>query len=124
MRKTVLLIDDDADEHLWFSEALENYNSAISCITAYSCSQGYNRIKDSPPDWIFLDFNLPGTNGLECLMKIKKTPSLKNVPVYMYSASRVSDQVRAQALETGALKWIAKPNALGAYQKIFSEVFE
>jgi DNA-binding response OmpR family regulator len=118
--KTVLLIDDDQEEHQFFSEALAKYNRNITCITAYNCTQGYTYAEQKKPDIIFLDMNLPGTNGIACLRKIKKTSSLVDVPVYMYSGGSVSERDIVTALHAGAVKWIRKPNDLNDYTMIFS----
>jgi|SRR4051812_36238824 DNA-binding response OmpR family regulator len=118
--KTILLIDDDSDEHQLFTDALGKYNSTITCLTAYSCSEGYYLAQEKKPDVIFLDVNLPGTHGLACLRKIKKTYSLQNTPIYMYSAGAVTNKDIITALEEGAKKWIKKPDSLEDYDKMFA----
>ena len=67
---------------------------------------------------------MPAINGLKCLKILKETPPLKNIPVYIYSISRVTDKEKSIALELGAVKWLTKPVDLKDYMKIFSEVFE
>lgn len=117
---TVLLIDDDSEEHALFADTLSKYNSNITCLTAYNCSEGYYLAQTSKPDIIFLDMNLPGTNGLACLRKFKKTNSLQYVPVYMYSGGSVSETDIVLALQSGAKKWIRKPRRLEDYDLMFS----
>jgi DNA-binding response OmpR family regulator len=121
--KLILLIDDDSDEHSLFKSALENYNSNISCITAFNCEQGYEIGKNNKPSVIFLDMNLPGTNGLACLRKLKKTAVFNDVPIYMYSGGTVTKREVLIALQEGARKWIRKPEKLEDYEEIFSIVF-
>src|SRR5262245_30745392 len=106
MKKTVLLIDDDKEEYELFCIALEKYNENISCTHTYDCKEFYDALKGKQFDCIFLDFNLPVLNGLECLKKIKKNPATKNISVYMYSASIVDKSIENLCLETGAIKWI------------------
>ena len=117
--KTILLIDDDADEHVLFSQALSRYNSHINCLTAFTCLQGYELAHQRKPDIIFLDMNLPGTHGLACLRKIRKSSLLNNVTVYMYSGGSVTDREIVTALEEGAKKWIKKPDSFEGYDRIF-----
>lgn len=118
--KQILLIDDDSDEHVFFSSALKNFNSNINCITAFNCTEGYQLAKEKKPDIVFLDMNLPGTNGLICLRKFKKTSSLQDVPVFMYSGGIVTDKEIVLALQSGAKKWISKPRKFEDYNKMFS----
>jgi DNA-binding response OmpR family regulator len=118
---TIMLIDDDSDEHVLFSNALEKFNSNITCLLAYNCSEGYYMAKTKTPDIIFLDLNLPGTNGIACLRKIKKMPVLQNIPVYMYSGGVIDQKEVVTALEAGAKKWIKKPKKLEEYELIFSQ---
>jgi DNA-binding response OmpR family regulator len=82
--KTILLIDDDSEEHELFSDSLKRYNSDITCLTAFNCWKGYELAQQKKPDIIFMDMNLPGTHGLACLRKLKKTKDLRDVTVYMY----------------------------------------
>jgi CheY-like chemotaxis protein len=119
--KTVLLIDDDSEEHKLFCDKLYEYNSNISCLTAFNCPQGYSLAQNSKPDFIFLDMNLPGTNGIACLRKFKKTTSLKDVPVFIYSGGYVTENEIRLALESGAEKWIRKPNSFDGYIRMFSQ---
>jgi|1186.fasta_scaffold398254_2 DNA-binding response OmpR family regulator len=118
--KTILLIDDDSDEHQLFSDALVKYNNSITCLTAYNCSEGYSLAQQKKPDIIFLDMNLPGTHGLACLRKIKKTYPLHDVTVYMYSAGSVTNKDIVTALQEGAKKWIKKPDNLDDYNVMFT----
>jgi|SRR3954469_2675715 len=122
--KTVLLIDDDEDEHVWFKEALDIYDNTIACLSAYDCSQALHILKETHPDFIFSDFNMPGYNGLECLQRIKCIPALKDIPVYIYSASKATKEERSKALELGAEEWLYKPANLNEYKLLFKKVFE
>jgi CheY-like chemotaxis protein len=122
LKKTVLLIDDDKEEYELFCIALEKYNQNISCTYTQDCSTSFNAVKDEHFDCIFLDFNLPVLNGFECLKKIKKNPTTKNIPVYMYSASKVDKSVENLCLQTGALRWIRKPQDLKGYHRLFDEI--
>jgi CheY-like chemotaxis protein len=121
--KIVLLIDNDRDEHLFFKEALEAYDKTLVCLMAFSCMEGINIVKETPPDVIFLDIMMPSVSGLECLKILKETPLFKDIPVYIYSSSVVTEGERSKALELGAVNWFSKPYEAEGYNKIFREVF-
>src|SRR3954462_318894 len=85
----VLLIDDDPDEHEIFSLALKKYNSKITCVSVNGCIEDLLLI-NFLPDVVFLDMNMPQTDGLAWLRKIKERPEFKDIPVYMYSTAAYS----------------------------------
>lgn len=70
-----LLADDDVDDRTFFKNALE----AIPLQTHLSIvSDGYQLMDflmdniEQLPHVLFLDINMPGKNGYECLAEIKK----------------------------------------------------
>lgn len=61
-----------------------------------------------PFDVVFIDWNMPGKDGLEVVQYCKNDPQLKQIPFIMISAER--DKVRVvQALKAGVLDYIVKP---------------
>ena len=120
MKRRVLLIDDDPTEHDIFTFALKEFDSNITCMSVDNCTSSAI-LENFHPDVIFLDVNMPGENGTECLRRIKGTPNLKNVPVYMYSIVSYKSSYR-EVFQLGALKWLNKPASIDGYSKLFEEV--
>jgi CheY-like chemotaxis protein len=88
-RRTVVLIDDDHDDFEIFSMALKEADPSVFCIYYDSAQEALAKLTDlsSPdPDYIFLDLNMPGMNGLQFLESIKKTKA-SHLPVIVYSTS-------------------------------------
>jgi CheY-like chemotaxis protein len=123
MTTRVLLIDDDVDEHEVFSSALKNYNKNIICITANSWAESDTLLKYFRPDVVFIDMNMPITNGIDSLKKIKEIPDLKNARLYVYSAGLYAAHEK-EALQLGALGWIKKPSDVKGYEMLFKKLFE
>src|SRR5206468_10762386 len=105
MEKTVLLVDDDIEEHEIFKLALSKFNEDIQFVSALNGIYALNILKQASPDWIFLDINMPGMNGIDTLYEIKKLESLKNVPVFIFSTSDGYTH-GTLALSLGAKKYI------------------
>lgn len=106
----VYLIDDKEDDRDIFCYALKAVDPAIQFDYAVSGRDGLNRLKQMPtlPHFIFIDLNMPGMTGLECLEAIKKVPRLKDVPVVIYSGvSNRKYEVRAKELQ--AAHYLVKP---------------
>jgi CheY-like chemotaxis protein len=110
--KVCLLIDDDHDDQLVFSIAVKRLNKPILCITADNGLIALRKLEHDPsfkPDFIFLDLNLPGLNGIECLIRIKEISKLSSIPVVIYTtSSRAEDILTAKNL--GAFAFITKPD--------------
>lgn len=106
--KHILLIDDDPDEIDIFIDAFREAGYNHTYDSAPNAVQGLRFLQHTTPDCIVLDYKMPRMNGLECLVEIKKIPSLENVPVVLYSSSLDEDIIEtARAL--GVSGWIRKP---------------
>ncbi|MGK4567875.1 response regulator [Flavobacterium sp. 3HN19-14] len=74
-----------------------------------------------PPEVIFLDLNMPLKNGFECLIEIRNTPKLKDIPVVIYSTSSNKDIVE-KTFQHGANFYICKPATYNALKKTIAHV--
>ncbi|MBS1596556.1 MAG: response regulator [Bacteroidetes bacterium] len=106
----ILLIDDDPEDATLFSIALQSVDSTVVFTHAPNAEAGLSLLfaTQEIPDYIFLDINMPGMNGKECLTEIKKLPLIKNVPVIMHSTSNYFQDIEdTRAL--GASCYMTKP---------------
>lgn len=110
-QKTILLVDDDEDEHEIFLSALKHVDKPCRFISADSCDEAVEILKETAPDYIFIDVNMPRTNGMVCLEQIKKISTIAHVPVYMYSTG-INARDGQKALQLGAVDYIIKPNSI------------
>jgi DNA-binding response OmpR family regulator len=108
MQKTILLVDDDEEEYDIIKMALEMANISYKCIWANSLEQAQELVMEQPPDYIFLDINMPRHDGLSCLEHLKKLEQLQHSVFVMYS-TYISDDNRKKALRLGAYCCIHKP---------------
>lgn len=68
-----MLIDDDADEHEIFREALGQTLLPVRCLFSFDCLSAIKLINSdeiSTPDFIFMDWQLGGIQGMDCLNHI------------------------------------------------------
>ncbi len=86
----ILLADDDDDDRHFFKRVLEE----IAISTLFSTVTDGEKlieylVKNSGnlPDLLFMDFNMPRKNGLQCMTEISGNPKLKHLPVIIYSTS-------------------------------------
>lgn len=103
----VLVIDDDEDELMVISKALESLNVPFKCTWATNGEQGLKQLPDLRPDIIFVDYKMPGMNGLECVSAIKRLTHCKSTPVILHST--VMEQcIKTVGLNLGAAACINK----------------
>ncbi len=124
MKNSFLVVDDDADDRELFSEALASVDSQISCEFAENAEDALNRLGGNgglKPDLIFLDINLPGMSGWQCLTQLKKTQEHRDIPVIMYSTSS-HDRDREIASDLGAISFITKPSEYKLLIEVLSAV--
>jgi CheY-like chemotaxis protein len=122
--KTCFLIDDDHDDQLIFTLALKQVSGSLMCVTANNGFEALEKLgqKGFLPDYIFMDLNMPGMNGIECLLKIKGLTHLRNIPVVIYTtSSNQQDILETNAL--GAYAFITKPYHIADLSQKLHEVF-
>jgi len=71
-------------------------------------NDAYSKLEEGEIDLILCDWEMPELNGIQLLKKIKKNPTLQNIPFLMLTS--IDDHERLQeAIEAGALDYIVKP---------------
>jgi DNA-binding NtrC family response regulator len=121
MDRCILLIDDDPDELDIFSEALNETKRPIVCIQVRGASAAIKLLNSLLPDYIFLDVNMPGMNGLKCLEEIKKVKTSKDIPVILYS-NFIDKDIVAKAFTIGASVCIQKPKKMYKLAEILDSI--
>jgi len=121
---TLLLIDDDADDQEIFSIALQNINSLIRFVISDNCKDALEKLsKDKmfKPDFIFLDLNMPGMSGSQCLTEIKKQNRFKHVPVIIYTTSS-GQRDKDETKKLGADYFLTKPTDINKLITILKKI--
>jgi len=118
------LIDDDLDDHEFFSMVMGETYPSIQCVFATDGVQALEKFNANPsfiPNIILIDINMPRMNGIDCLAEIKKLPHLQQSHIYMYSTS-ADPSIVEQSRVLGACGFIKKEPTTEALQKKISEV--
>lgn len=111
--KKVLIVDDE--------------EQIVNGLKVFLTTRGYdvyvapdgptaiNRINEIKPSVVLLDIIMPGMNGIDTLIKIKKIN--RNIGVVMMSALAECEQIN-EALQLGASDYVIKPFDLNYIDKV------
>jgi len=120
----ILLADDDEDDRMIFTEIVAQMEDNIHLRTVSDGQQLIQLLSDkgaSLPDVIFLDLNMPSKNGKQCLKEIKTSPSLRHLPVIIYSTSAAEKDIN-DTYKQGASLYIQKPSNIKGLKKTLTNV--
>jgi DNA-binding response OmpR family regulator len=103
-RKTLLIVDDDADLRGAVAEQLQAEDFQV--FEAATAGEGVALAQERRPDLILLDVDLPDMDGREACRQMRQ----KGVaaPVIMLTAAD-TDEDTVQGLESGANDYVTKP---------------
>jgi two-component system KDP operon response regulator KdpE len=107
MSGRILVVDDEVQILRAVRTNLEARGFLVT--TAQSGDEALRFIRDTVPDLVILDLELPGKSGLEVLRNLR---TWTQVPVIIVS-SRSGDPEKMVALDDGANDFLAKPFAMG-----------
>ncbi|AEW01089.1 response regulator receiver protein [Niastella koreensis GR20-10] len=111
MPSRVILIDDDEDDAYLFRLALESLSQQVELMHINDSELAIKTLSDPtfrPPDFLFLDWNMPKLDGGQCLVLIRSLPGYATVPIVVLSTAE-DDEIKSVARELGATYFILKP---------------
>lgn len=117
-RYTILVIDDEIGPR----ESLRIlFKNKYNVITAESGLKGIEIIKTEKIDLIILDLKMPGKNGIDTLIEIRKYN--KDVPVIILTG--YGDMATAKkAMQYGVREFITKPFEISEIEEIIAREIE
>jgi len=105
MQPRVLAVDDSKLARMVMASAFRRIKPEWTLIEAASAEEALGAIATGTVDVALIDFNMPGTDGLELIASIRKTHP--NMPMAVVSAN-VQDEIIQRARELNA-GFIPKP---------------
>lgn len=106
---SIVLADDDQDDHDFFRDALKEISPSTHLTIVKNGEELIDLLKHYIPDFIFLDLEMPCKNGLECLTEIRSNQLLKTIPVVIFSSTTRPANIET-AYEMGADLFFIKPS--------------
>jgi len=104
--ETVLVVDDEHDSLRLTRDALEG--AGITVLIATSGAAALKLLARIVPDLILMDAVMPGMDGFETTVEIKKVPRLAHIPIIFMTGLTESEHV-VEAFEVGGVDYVRKP---------------
>jgi len=109
----VLYVEDNPANMRLVEQLLKTFPD-IELVGAETAEEGLEMAQQNAPDLVLMDINLPGMNGYEALVELKKMETVQDVPVIAISANALASDVE-KGLEAGFSDYITKPINLQAF---------
>jgi len=103
-RKTLLIVDDDADLRGAVAEQLEA--EGFATIESSTAREGVEAAQEQRPDLVLLDVDLPDMDGRDACRQMRHRGVV--APIIMLTAAAGDDET-VQGLEAGANDYVTKP---------------
>ena len=120
--RNVLIVEDHPPTAELLASAIDETDVEISSRVVHTGHDCLSILFDESeqafrPDLVFLDLELPDTDGISILEKIQDERALRRIPVIVLSGTNDQDTIR-RCYEAGATAFISKPDNLNGFFSI------
>jgi len=105
---TLLYIEDNSANLALVASVLKSRRPDLLLLSALTAEQGLGLLRNTRPDLILMDMNLPGMSGMEALGVLREDDRLCTIPVIAVSADAIPRHIEL-ALEAGFSNFVTKP---------------
>jgi len=120
-QRTVLYVEDNA-ANLKLVEQVIGRQPGLQLLAAMTGWQGLEVARETRPDLILMDINLPDLNGFEVLETLRSNPLTAGIPVIALSANAMPLDIE-RALRAGFFRYLTKPIKLDEFLATMEEAF-
>lgn len=130
-KRTLLIVEDDEDERVFFKRSFERLNTQYAVRLARGGNEAIAYLKGEGeyadrdrfefPSYIITDLQMPDGDGFAVLEFLKNNPAFSVIPVVMVSSSDDEDDIR-HAYFLGASSYLVKPPNLVALQALLKTI--
>lgn len=120
-RQTILMVDDNEVGVSAVSDYL--MVKGYKVMRAYNGAEAVERARDSVPDLILMDIQMPGMDGFEAIRCIRGDAKIRQVPIFAFTALAMPRD-RERCLEAGATEYLSKPISLKLLTDMIDKQFQ
>ncbi|MGH8515899.1 MAG: hybrid sensor histidine kinase/response regulator [Panacagrimonas sp.] len=121
--KYTLLYVEDNPANLNLVEQLIAQRPGLRLLSAQEARRGIEIARESRPDVILMDINLPGISGIKALRLLREDPVTQHIPVIAVSANAMPHDIR-QGLEAGFFRYLTKPIRIDDFMSVLDDALE
>lgn len=110
MPRKILVVDDDKSILVLVRKYLAGIG--FSVVVTDNGSEGLMLVRESRPDLILVDSDMPGLDGPAVTRVLKKEAATQSIPVVIMSGARVADSDIVSGFSGGADDYVMKPFSL------------
>ena len=93
MKKTILVIDDQADERKLVRLLLRKYDCTV--LEAANGADGLKVAQRMRPDLILIDHVMPVMNGYDAISVLRRSDDLRSIPIVMLTSRKFNGGFKA-----------------------------
>jgi CheY-like chemotaxis protein len=120
--RTLLYVEDNP-ANLMLVEDLIARRPDIRLLSARDGISGVAIARQSVPDVILMDINLPGISGIEALRILSDDPATAHIPMVALSANAMPRDIE-KGMEAGFFRYLTKPIKVNEFMETLDMAFE
>lgn len=106
MLRKVLTVDDSRTMREMLRQCLSG--AGFDVVTAEDGADGIEKLKESQPDVVITDINMPVMDGFEFIENVRQSGEYSRIPILVLTTESAPEKKR-RAQDAGATGWIVKP---------------
>lgn len=117
----ILIVEDQVDHRLILALMLSRMSYQV--IEAVDGQEGIDKAMTEAPDLIIMDLGLPGIDGIETAMRLKRNPKTAPIPVIAHTIWTEREH-KNRALEAGMVGYLTKPTAPQVFKEAITRALQ
>lgn len=117
--KSVLIVDDDPDQHVLAGMYLGH--AGYEVLHARDGREGYEAAREAAPALILMDMRMPAVDGVHALRLLRGDERTRAIPVVAVTAD-VAAWSETRSLQEGFAGHLAKPCDLGRIREVVARI--
>lgn len=118
----VLIAEDDDDDYLIFSLAVEELSVRVILSRAENGDILMKMLNENHPDILFLDILMPCRDGRQCIREIRADSKFDSLPIIVYSSLKDMETIEF-CYRAGSNLYAVKPSSLNDVKQALERIF-